>query len=190
MFHAWQLIFFAVSWAVDEPFASCAVVSFLGYLILLIGFFRSSNDNALRWMPQGLTDDKATLVQVISWCRQATSHYLSQCWLSSLLPYKLTNGASIVKLLSFVSLGKLLNKQPSYCDLRRHGTYMTPAYWYSDHYNYMSVMVSQITDDLTVLFNSIFRPRSKKTPKLELLALCDGNPSVTGGFPHKGSLTR
>ena len=30
---------------------------------------------------------KSTLVQVMAWCRQATSHYLSQCWPSSLLPY-------------------------------------------------------------------------------------------------------
>ena len=34
----------------------------------------------LRWMPLYLTDDKSTLVQVMAWCRQATSHYLSQCW--------------------------------------------------------------------------------------------------------------
>ena len=56
--------------------------------VLLIGVFRSS-DNALRWMPQDLTDDKSTLVQVMDWCRQATSHYLSQCWPSS-LPYGVT----------------------------------------------------------------------------------------------------
>ena len=35
---------------------------------------------ALRWMPLDLTDDKSTLVQVMTWCRQATSHYLSRCW--------------------------------------------------------------------------------------------------------------
>ena len=28
----------------------------------------------------GWTDDKSTLVQVMAWCWQATSHYLSQCW--------------------------------------------------------------------------------------------------------------
>ena len=56
-------------------------------LVLLIGIFRSSHDNALRWMPQDFTDDKSTLVQVMAWCRQATSHYLSQCWLSLLSPY-------------------------------------------------------------------------------------------------------
>ena len=56
-------------------------------LVLLIGIFRSSHDNALRWMPQDLTGDKSTLVQVMAWCRQATSHYLRQCWISFLSPY-------------------------------------------------------------------------------------------------------
>ena len=41
-------------------------------------------------MPLDLTDDKSTLVQVMAWCRQATSHYLSQWWLSSLSPYGIT----------------------------------------------------------------------------------------------------
>ena len=59
-------------------------------LVLLIGFLRSSNDNALRWKPWDLTDDKSTLVQVMAWCRQAASHYLSQCWPSSMLPYGFT----------------------------------------------------------------------------------------------------
>ena len=38
-------------------------------------------------MPQDLTDDKSTLVEVMAWCRQATSHYLSQFRLSSLSLY-------------------------------------------------------------------------------------------------------
>ena len=59
-------------------------------LVLLIAIFTSSNDNALRWMPWDLTDDKSTLVQVMAWCRQATSHYLSQCWPSSMSPYGVT----------------------------------------------------------------------------------------------------
>ena len=45
---------------------------------------------ALTRKPQDLTDDKSTLVQVMAWCRQATSHYLSQCWPSSLSPYGVT----------------------------------------------------------------------------------------------------
>ena len=39
-----------------------------------------SYEITLRWMPQDLTDDEATLVQVMACCRQATSHYLRQCW--------------------------------------------------------------------------------------------------------------
>ena len=35
-------------------------------------------------------DDHSTLVQVMSWCRQATSHYLSQCWPSYLAPHGVT----------------------------------------------------------------------------------------------------
>ena len=58
-------------------------------LVLLIGI-RSSHDNALRWMTRDLTNDKSRLVQVMAWCRQATSHYLSQCSLSSLSPYGVT----------------------------------------------------------------------------------------------------
>ena len=34
---------------------------------------------ALRWMLQNAIDDKSTLVQVMAWCCQATSHYLSRC---------------------------------------------------------------------------------------------------------------
>ena len=61
-------------------------------LVLLIGIFTSSKDNALRWMPWHLTDDKSTLVQVMAWCSQTTSHYLSQCWPTgiSMSPYGVT----------------------------------------------------------------------------------------------------
>ena len=56
-------------------------------LVFLIDIFKSSHDNALWWMPWDLTDDKSTLVQVMAWCRQASSHYLSLYWLSFLSPY-------------------------------------------------------------------------------------------------------
>ena len=32
----------------------------------------------------------STLVQVMAWCRQATSHYLSQCWPRYVSPYGVT----------------------------------------------------------------------------------------------------
>ena len=49
-----------------------------------------SYEIALRWMPLDCTDDKSALVQVMAWCRQATSHYLSQCWPRSMLPNGVT----------------------------------------------------------------------------------------------------
>ena len=43
-----------------------------------------------RWMPQYLSNEKSTLVQVMAWCRQATSHYPSQYWPRSMSPYGVT----------------------------------------------------------------------------------------------------
>ena len=37
-----------------------------------------------------LTNAKSTLVQVMAWCRPATSHYLSQCWPASMSTYGVT----------------------------------------------------------------------------------------------------
>ena len=37
-----------------------------------------------------LADGKSTMVQVMTWWRQATSHYLSQCWSRSMSPYGVT----------------------------------------------------------------------------------------------------
>ena len=42
---------------------------------------------ALRCISMDLPDDNSALVQVMAWCRQATSHYLSLSWPSSLTPY-------------------------------------------------------------------------------------------------------
>ena len=42
---------------------------------------------AIRWLPLDLTDDKLTLVHIMACCHQATSHYLSQCWLRFMPPY-------------------------------------------------------------------------------------------------------
>ena len=49
-----------------------------------------SSEIALIWMSLDFTDDQSTLVQVMAWCRQATSHYLSQCWPRYLSPYGVT----------------------------------------------------------------------------------------------------
>ena len=49
-----------------------------------------SYEIALWWMTLDLTDDKSTLIQVMDWCHQATSHYLSQCWPRSMSPNGVT----------------------------------------------------------------------------------------------------
>ena len=45
---------------------------------------------ALIWMSLDFINDQSTLGQVMVWCCQATSHYLSQCWPRSLPPYSVT----------------------------------------------------------------------------------------------------
>ena len=58
--------------------------------ILVIDGWCISCEIALLWISQDFTDGQARLVQVMDWCRQATSHYLSQCWPRSLSPYGVT----------------------------------------------------------------------------------------------------
>ena len=41
----------------------------------------------LWWMQHKLCNEQSTLVQVMTWCRQATSHYLNQCWPRSMTPH-------------------------------------------------------------------------------------------------------
>ena len=53
--------------------------------ILVIDGWSICCEIALIWMSLDFTDDHSTLVQVMAWCRQATSHYLSQCWPRSLV---------------------------------------------------------------------------------------------------------
>ena len=35
---------------------------------------------SLWWMLQNFSNEESTLVQLMAWCHQATSHYLGQCW--------------------------------------------------------------------------------------------------------------
>ena len=83
-------------------------------LILLIDVYRSSHDNVLQLMPQDLTDDNSTLVQVMAWCRQATSHYLSQWWLSLLSPYGVAR-PQWVNLFLFYNLMFIISSYVVFC---------------------------------------------------------------------------
>ena len=59
-----------------------------------ISFYWLVSSHRLKIMPwdecYGNSQMMSTLVQVMAWCRQATSHYLSQCWPSSMSPYGVT----------------------------------------------------------------------------------------------------
>ena len=98
-------------------------------LVLLIGIFTSSKDNALRWMPRDLTDDKSTLVQVMAWCRQATSHYLSQCWPSYMSPYGVTRPQWVNRSSSFKVF--IFQKQLDMWFRRKHSLTLLAWPWVS-----------------------------------------------------------
>ena len=58
--------------------------------IIVIDGWGISCEIALIWMSLDFTDDQSILVQVMAWCCQATSHYQSQCWPRSVVPYGVT----------------------------------------------------------------------------------------------------
>ena len=57
-----------------------------------------SHGIALTWIPLYLTDDKSALVQVMTWCPQAASHYLSKWRPRSVSTYGVTGPQWVNKL--------------------------------------------------------------------------------------------
>ena len=55
--------------------------------ILVTDGWDISCEISLIWMCLDFAVNQSTLVQVMAWCCQAASHYLSQCWPRSLSPY-------------------------------------------------------------------------------------------------------
>ena len=77
----------------------------ISQLIRVIDGWSISRKIVVKWMHMELTDGKSTLVQVMAWCRQATSHYLIQCWPWSLSPYGVIRPQWVnVRITFFVSL--------------------------------------------------------------------------------------
>ena len=68
---------------------------------------------ALRWMSLDLSDDNSTLVQVMAWCHQATSHYLNQCWPYGITRPQWVNCKYLVYALGWVGLWGFLWWAPS-----------------------------------------------------------------------------
>ena len=64
------------------------ILDTLSQLILVIDSWIVDCETAVISMP--LDWGESTLIQVMAWCRQATSHYLNQCCPSSVMPYGFT----------------------------------------------------------------------------------------------------
>ena len=120
-----------------------------------------SYEIAFRWMPLDLTDDKSTLVQVMAWCRHATSHYLSQCWPRSMSPFGVTRP-------QWVNMTTAQQRTIKLASLQWH------------HNGRDGVSNHQPRD---CLLNRLSGRRSKATAKLRVTGLCEGNSPVTGEFP-------
>ena len=81
--------------------------------ILVTGGWGMSCEIALIWMSLDVFDDQSTLVQVMAWCRQAVSHYLSQCWPRSLSLYGVITAAGID---TEIIPEKIFQPQVSWCN--------------------------------------------------------------------------
>ena len=71
-----------VWWLTHLPLVIMAVI------FIVIWFWNSSE-----WLISGLldlTDEESTLVQVMMCCHQLTSHYMAQCWSSSIMLHGVT----------------------------------------------------------------------------------------------------
>ena len=84
---------------------------------------------SLKCMPQNLTDEKSTLVQVMAWCRQATSYYLSQCWPSSMSPNGVTRLQSVNTSTEFCRHSRALHS-PKLPFLAPAGTPYVLLFWH------------------------------------------------------------
>ena len=60
-------------------------------VILVIDGWDVHCEIALWWLFFYTSYDKLTLVQVMAWCHQAPSHYLSQCWPRSVWSYGISS---------------------------------------------------------------------------------------------------
>ena len=108
---------FYYTWTWLPPVNSLATGKFernFGYVIfkpiLVIDGWGICCEIALIWMSLDVTDDQSKLVPVMAWCRQATSHYLSQCWPRSLSPYGVTRPQWVLRHWSLNKVAKILQR--------------------------------------------------------------------------------
>ena len=133
--------------------------------ILLIAAWGISCEIAMIKMSLKFTDGQSTLVQVMAWCRQATSHYLSQCWPRSLT--SLGHNELNVLLQAIVQVAPLSFEMTSWW-----------AQWCVNHRH------------IDCLLKSLFTRKSNKTSKLRVTGLGRTINWWPVDSPHKGLVTR
>ena len=116
----------------------CNCICLMLQLILSFNVWNNYCEISLRWTSEELVDNKSTVGQIMAWCHQVTSYYLTQFWSSSLMSYGVTRGPFYQHELPFITA------------------------WRSDyivykHYNdiIMTTIVSQITS-LTVVYSTVY----------------------------------
>ena len=82
----------------------------------------------LWWLILDLTDDRSTLVQVMAWCRQAASHYLSQCWPRCMPPYSITRPQWVNDITISEQSSALTIQRTRYIFYWRHNTCSSHSY--------------------------------------------------------------
>ena len=139
----------------------------------------------------------------MAWCRQATSHYLKECWVSSMTPNDVTvPHMTSQKPETFVVFHckdcQNWNKtdfvffHPNFDVMiaRRNGPStvgFTPSptrpLFYSLRWRHNDHAGVSNHQPHGCLLNRLFRRKSKKTSKLRVTGLCVGNSPGTGEFP-------
>ena len=66
--------------------------------------------NGLRWPTEYPSDNKSSLVKVMTWCHQTPSHYLRQCWPNSMTSYAITRPQWVKAYAYYVFFIKIKNK--------------------------------------------------------------------------------
>ena len=93
-----------------------------------------------RCMSLDFTDDKSPLVQVMAWCRQATSHYLSQWWPRFMLPYGVSRPQWVNRIpFMFLFLCGLTYSTCMHCDNVAFECIDTCIFFYGKRYNIWNV---------------------------------------------------
>ena len=110
---------------------------------------------ALTSMSVDLTNEKSTLGQVMAWCHQAPSQYLSQCWLRSMSPYGITRPQWVTEVHSikwkmriFQSVSPLLiflmMIHQSKASAGQRPISQTPLWTHTSNWNFMEILFALI----------------------------------------------